>query len=239
MGLLVSAIPRLTSKAAQNIVPLILVPQIILGGALISFDKMNDALTIREGETIPEICQVMPSRWAYEGLVVMQETYNRFHTPYSAMLDSLKELKLGRHEIIDNQGEDTYLAMKDSLESKIEAFDKSYQDQYGNADIHQMVQVADFEFKQMQAEADTASTEMNLYYPMFVSQKKIPFTESLMINTAWYDLGVILLLSFFNCFLALVLLKFLENIIRILDFGRFGIGGRIKSMIERIRFGIK
>jgi ABC-type multidrug transport system ATPase subunit/uncharacterized tellurite resistance protein B-like protein len=77
LGLLVSSLPNLSSKAAFNIVPLILIPQIIFGGALISFSEM-DHLKINPSREIPEICQVVPARWAYEGLMTMQDRYNSF-----------------------------------------------------------------------------------------------------------------------------------------------------------------
>ncbi|TAE30542.1 MAG: ATP-binding cassette domain-containing protein [Candidatus Kapaibacterium sp.] len=77
LGLLVSALPNLSSKAAFNIVPLILIPQIIFGGALISFSEM-DHLKINPTREIPEICQIIPARWAYEGMMTMQDRYNSF-----------------------------------------------------------------------------------------------------------------------------------------------------------------
>ena len=41
LGLFISSVPNISSKAAQNFIPLLLIPQIILGGSLVSFDKMN------------------------------------------------------------------------------------------------------------------------------------------------------------------------------------------------------
>jgi ABC-type multidrug transport system ATPase subunit/uncharacterized tellurite resistance protein B-like protein/ABC-type multidrug transport system permease subunit len=83
-GLLVSALPNLSSKAAFNIVPLILIPQIIFGGALITYSKM-DHLKFKPEREIPEICQIIPARWAYEGLMTMQDAYNRFQSKDDAL----------------------------------------------------------------------------------------------------------------------------------------------------------
>jgi len=60
IGLLISSIPKLTSKAAQNIIPLILVPQIIFGGFIVDFEDMNKVLFLDKTARIPEICQLMP-----------------------------------------------------------------------------------------------------------------------------------------------------------------------------------
>ena len=84
IGLLVSALPNLSSKAAFNIVPLILIPQIIFGGALIPYSKM-DHLKLKTEREIPEICQIIPARWAYEGLMTMQDAYNRFQSKDDAL----------------------------------------------------------------------------------------------------------------------------------------------------------
>ena len=77
IGLLVSALPNLSSKAAFNIVPLILIPQIIFGGALIPYSEMAH-LKFKPEREIPEICQIIPARWAYEGLMTMQDAFNSF-----------------------------------------------------------------------------------------------------------------------------------------------------------------
>ena len=97
LGLLISSLVA-DAKTAVNIVPLILIPQIIMGGALIKYEDMNRNLdfvyTIRrwianhpedadknkdDGRSklqVPFICQFMPMRWSYEGLVVAQAKLN-------------------------------------------------------------------------------------------------------------------------------------------------------------------
>lgn len=65
IGLLISTFLR-SYIAAYNLVPLVLVPQIILGGALISYEKLNRDMMWYENDPIPPLAQVMPSRWAYE-----------------------------------------------------------------------------------------------------------------------------------------------------------------------------
>ena len=93
IGLFISSVVR-DSKTALNIIPLVLIPQIILGGALIKYEEMNRDLhllfSMREWfsvneETaptktsdlkVPLICELMPLRWAYESLVITQDTRN-------------------------------------------------------------------------------------------------------------------------------------------------------------------
>jgi len=58
------------------LIPIILIPQMILGGAMFDFDKLNRGLG-GEG-TVPVLAEFMASRWAYEGLVVEQFKGNAF-----------------------------------------------------------------------------------------------------------------------------------------------------------------
>lgn len=58
------------------IIPLLIIPQMILGGAMFSFDKINR--TLGGGYDVPVIAQVMTSKWAYEGLMVNQYVNNKF-----------------------------------------------------------------------------------------------------------------------------------------------------------------
>jgi ABC-type multidrug transport system ATPase subunit len=58
------------------LIPIILIPQILFGGALIQFDKMNSRLS--HHEYVPVLGNIMPSRWAYEALAVYQFKNNKF-----------------------------------------------------------------------------------------------------------------------------------------------------------------
>ena len=61
------------------LIPLIVIPQMILGGAMFSFDKLNRA--IGGGEQVPLVAEVMVSRWAFEGLMVDQFMNNPYEAP--------------------------------------------------------------------------------------------------------------------------------------------------------------
>ena len=58
------------------LIPILLIPQMILSGAIFSFDKLNKA--IGDVERVPLIADVMTSRWAYEALAVKQFKENKY-----------------------------------------------------------------------------------------------------------------------------------------------------------------
>jgi len=94
MGLFISSIVA-DAKTAANLVPLILIPQIILGGALIKYEEMNRNLDFiytinrwfsvhpdrardknESALQVPFVCEFVPMRWSYEALVVAQQRLN-------------------------------------------------------------------------------------------------------------------------------------------------------------------
>ncbi len=95
LGLVVSSLVD-NPKTAANIVPLILIPQIIMGGALIKYEDMNRNLglvytfsrwfsehpneqTNKKMDSklqVPFVCQFIAMRWSYEELVVAQAKLN-------------------------------------------------------------------------------------------------------------------------------------------------------------------
>jgi len=92
IGLLISSLVS-EGKTAVNIIPIVLIPQIILGGALIKYEEMNRNLDFvysinrwfnqhpESGEArsdlqVPLICEFMPMRWSYEALVYAQAKLN-------------------------------------------------------------------------------------------------------------------------------------------------------------------
>ncbi|MFM8885139.1 MAG: ATP-binding cassette domain-containing protein, partial [Chthoniobacterales bacterium] len=92
IGLLISSLAS-EGKTAVNIIPIVLIPQIILGGALIKYEEMNRNLDFvysinrwfnqhpESGEArsdlqVPLICEFMPMRWSYEALVYAQAKLN-------------------------------------------------------------------------------------------------------------------------------------------------------------------
>jgi len=95
LGLVISSIVA-DPKTAANIVPLVLIPQIIMGGALIKYEDMNRNLALVYTFTrwfsehpndeqnkkmnsklqVPFVCQFIAMRWSYEEMVVAQAKLN-------------------------------------------------------------------------------------------------------------------------------------------------------------------
>jgi len=58
------------------IIPLLVIPMMVLSGAMFSFDKLNR--TIGSVEKVPVIAELMPTRWTYEALMVSQFKDNKY-----------------------------------------------------------------------------------------------------------------------------------------------------------------
>lgn len=66
--------------AIYILVPLIMVPEILFSGALISYDDLNNKLTNKK--YTPIIGDLMATRWAFEALAVYQFKNNRYEKPF-------------------------------------------------------------------------------------------------------------------------------------------------------------
>src|SRR5437764_407477 len=95
LGLVISSLVS-DPKTAANIVPLVLIPQIIMGGALIKYEDMNRNLALvytfsrwfsehpnkEQAQKmdsklqVPFICQFIAIRWSYEEMIVAQAKLN-------------------------------------------------------------------------------------------------------------------------------------------------------------------
>ena len=123
VGLLISSVVS-SSKTALNIIPLILIPNIILGGALIKYEEMNrgfdilgnldkwlgPAKTTEEDSSsdlkVPTICEFMPLRWAYESVIIAhadRNPVNAIANDLNTELDSFRNLALAGHDLDEAQ----------------------------------------------------------------------------------------------------------------------------------------
>ena len=89
MALLISSIVS-TERAALSAVPLLLVPQLLLAGALVKFEDMNRGLfqggeQAREEGAEPFPSKLMPLRYAFEGIIITQGSRN-WYTRHTNML---------------------------------------------------------------------------------------------------------------------------------------------------------
>jgi len=58
------------------IIPLLMIPMMILSGAMFPFDKLNRSIS--SVEKVPLIAEIMPTKWSYEALMVNQYKNNDF-----------------------------------------------------------------------------------------------------------------------------------------------------------------
>src|SRR6266478_3475412 len=111
LGLLISSLVA-DPKTAANIVPLVLIPQIIMGGALIKYEDMNRNLgllyslshwfsehpnpdkTVKTESKlqVPLVCQFIAMRWSYEEMVVAQAKLNPLTRRQDRANDEIQKL---------------------------------------------------------------------------------------------------------------------------------------------------
>ncbi len=79
LGLNISAGMR-TAVSIYILIPLILVPQLLLGGAMIKFDDLHKSMSRKV--YVPVVGDIMVTRWAYEAMSVEQFKSNKFEKPF-------------------------------------------------------------------------------------------------------------------------------------------------------------
>lgn len=62
------------------LIPFLIIPQLLLSGVIVKFDKLNPTLAKQGG--VPIVGEMMTSRWAYEALAVNQFKGNDYFKPY-------------------------------------------------------------------------------------------------------------------------------------------------------------
>jgi hypothetical protein len=75
------------------LIPLVMIPQMVLGGAMFTFDKLNKDFT--SIDKVPAVAEFMPSRYVYEGLIVHQYKHNNFKSNFFdiELLESKSDFK--------------------------------------------------------------------------------------------------------------------------------------------------
>ncbi len=66
--------------AIYIVVPFLLVPQILLAGVIVKFDKLH--YSVASHQNVPIVGDIMPSRWAYEALAVNQFRNNEYQAHF-------------------------------------------------------------------------------------------------------------------------------------------------------------
>lgn len=78
-GLFISSVLK-SVVAIYILVPLIIIPQMLLSGVVIKYDKINKL--VAERENVPFVGDLMASRWAFEAIAVHQFAANDFQKYY-------------------------------------------------------------------------------------------------------------------------------------------------------------
>jgi hypothetical protein len=73
------------------LIPLVMIPMMILSGAMFEFDKLNRHFS--RVDKVPVVAEIMVTKWSYEALMVNQFKKNSFYGP---KLYDLKSLKASR-----------------------------------------------------------------------------------------------------------------------------------------------
>ncbi len=79
LGLNISAGMR-TAVSIYILIPLLLVPMLLLGGAMIKFDDLHKSISRKV--YVPVAGDIMVTRWSYEALMVEEFKDNRFEKPF-------------------------------------------------------------------------------------------------------------------------------------------------------------
>ena len=87
LGLNLSAAMK-SAKTIYIIIPLLIIPQIIFGGAIIRFDRFNPIFT--QVDRVPLIGNLMASRWGFESLAVHLTRENDADAPFMEFEDRME-----------------------------------------------------------------------------------------------------------------------------------------------------
>jgi ABC transport system ATP-binding/permease protein len=101
------------------LIPILLIPQLILSGVVVRFDKLNP--TIGNTTTVPAVGDMMASRWAFEAAMVAQYKDNEF------------ERKFYLHDKIMSESDYKKIYYLPQLETKLNFVNRHYMD--GNDSI--------------------------------------------------------------------------------------------------------
>ncbi|MGB0886806.1 MAG: ATP-binding cassette domain-containing protein [Vicingaceae bacterium] len=71
------------------LIPFLVIPQLLLSGVMVKFDKLNPTITVQEN--VPIVGEIMTSRWAYEAIAVRQFKDNEFEKKFFKINKSFKK----------------------------------------------------------------------------------------------------------------------------------------------------
>ncbi|MFT7196362.1 MAG: ABC-type multidrug transport system ATPase subunit [Marinoscillum sp.] len=95
------------------LIPFILVPQLLLGGAMIKFDELHSS--IAKQSNVPIVGDIMASRWAYEAMAVAQFKHNDYQKHFFKAEKEMSQNSFQRSYLIPEMRKITESIMRDSL----------------------------------------------------------------------------------------------------------------------------
>jgi ABC-type multidrug transport system ATPase subunit len=191
LGLLASSLIK-DKKALINILPIVLIPQIIFAGAVIKFEEMNKRAQINPESVIPEMVQIIPSRWLFEGLFTAQAKLNLYTRRLSHYNEQQKKLQSARNN--GSISREDFTLQKRKIDSKKAVLLRDQKrEKYINEEISFAVDMIDGKF-------------YNQPKNYFLSSKKILFGKTL--NTYNVNLIVIFFYGFLINLLTYISIKF-------------------------------
>ena len=73
------------------LIPFLVIPQLLLSGVIVKFDKLNPTITLQDN--VPIVGEVMASRWAYEALATYQFKNNLFERQFFKLDKEFKNIE--------------------------------------------------------------------------------------------------------------------------------------------------
>ena len=77
------------------LIPFLVIPQLLLSGVMVKFDKLNPNITVQEN--VPVVGEVMTSRWAYEAIAVRQFKDNKFEKQFFKLDKAFKKFEFRKN----------------------------------------------------------------------------------------------------------------------------------------------
>jgi ABC-type multidrug transport system ATPase subunit/uncharacterized tellurite resistance protein B-like protein len=77
------------------LIPFLVIPQLLLSGVMVKFDKLNPTITVQEN--VPIVGEIMTSRWAYEAIAVHQFKNNAFEKEYFKLDQTFKKFEFRKN----------------------------------------------------------------------------------------------------------------------------------------------
>lgn len=98
LGLLLS-VSFNSAKVVYIVLPLLIIPQIIFGGAIVHFDRFNPQLT--HADRVPWIGNLMASRWGFEAIAVHLYRESPYKKPFIEVEDRIEKAAWRRDFWVD------------------------------------------------------------------------------------------------------------------------------------------